>query len=99
MRVTPWLIGAAAAAIIGFAGTAASAAPATVVPGLKAAASDASAVEETHYRRRWRRHWGFYGVPYVYFGPRYYHRHHYRPYYGAYGFYGRPWVGSRRYWW
>jgi hypothetical protein len=79
--------------MIGFAGSAASAAPAA--PGLKPTAGEASAVEDVHYRRRWRRHWGYYGIPYVYFGPRYYHRR----YYGGYGFYGRPWVGYRRYWW
>ena len=93
MRVTPWLIGAAAAAMIGFAGTTASAAPAA--PGLKPAAGEASIVDTTHYRRRWRGRYGFYGIPYVYFGPRYYYP---RRYYGGYGFYGRPWGGYRRYW-
>jgi hypothetical protein len=98
MRVTPWLIGAAAAAMIGFSGTAASAAPAA--PGLKAAVGEASAVEKAHGYRRWRRHYGFYGVPYVYFGPRYdYRPYWHRPYWRGYGFYHRPWVGYRRYWW
>ena len=70
MRMTPWLIGAAAAAMIGFAGTAASAAPAA--PGLKPTAGEATVVEKAHrYRRHYRRYYGGFGIPYVYLGPRY----------------------------
>ena len=98
MRMTPWLIGAAAAAMIGFAGTAASAAPAA--PGLKPTAGEATVVEKAHrYRRHYRRYYRGFGIPYVYFGPRYYYGGYPRRYYGGYGFYGRPWVGYRRHWW
>ena len=91
MGVKFWLTGAAAAIIIGTAGMSAEAAPAPT--GLKATASEASAVEKAHgYRRYHRRYYRHYAIPYVYLGNPYWHRRHWRDY----GYFYRPYY--RRYW-